>query len=507
MNRFFKSRHKVVVMRRITALAFTLVLAPLAPAYATTLDYQGYAFKSGEPLPFVAGDFLRIPIVVDQAAADLGVDFGSEEMTGYISGLVANAPQDGGNGVVLVTFSDGRIDFYRDPSRDHDFGVGPPNSTVPSTFTNGTLCLGGTLSSFALFLDSESTSGAYEGSVTFDTGSCLATLHAARAEGFTFGGVLTRAAVGEALPAGYTMTVDGFLEAQKVPAPDCPVQCFGIESASFDFPKKPKHVFHDTDGKFRIEGEFIPCATFGELDPEGLEFRIQIGTYTEVLPVGSVREASDDDHDSECGDHGDGSCWVYSNPNAKGALTRFELQFERDEGEWDFEVRGRGIPKATLIGPSNQLVFVLNVDVMQATAEAQLVQKKNKLTLVHHHHDDACDPEDAIVRPGIGAPAPNDPARAASISEVGPLIARPNPMRDGTSIAFGLATAGETRLRIFDIRGRVVRTLQSGTLGAGLHRFAWDARDDRGTRVANGIYVYRMDSVERSETRKIVVAR
>ncbi len=484
-------------MRRITTLALIVVSAHLAPVHATTLDYQGYAFKSGVSLPFVAGDSLRIPVVVDQASAALGVDFAAEEMTGYITGLVADAPQDGGEGVLLVTFSGGRIDFYRDPSRDHDFSAGPPNATVPSTFTNGTLCLGGPLTSFALFFDSETTTGAYEGTVTFDEGSCLETLHASRAEGFTFGGVVSREAPGQSLPDGYAMSVDGFLQAQKVAAPDCPVQCFGIESASFDFPKHPKHAFRDTDGKFHIKGEFIPCATFGAIDPEELEFQIQIGDYTQTLPAGSVREA----RDNQCDDHHDGPCWIYKNSNAKGALTRFELQ--RSEGSWEFEIQGRGIEKSTLISTGNLLDLVFNVDVMQATTQAELIQKKTKLKLVHHH--DPCDKDDSIARPTIGAPTPADPV--ASVSEVGPLIARPNPMRDGTSIAFGLATSGETRLRIFDIRGRVVRTLQSGTLSAGLHRYAWDARDDRGTRVANGIYVYRMDSVERSETRKIVVAR
>ena len=88
------------------------------------------------------------------------------------------------------------------------------------------------------------------------------------------------------------------------------------------------------------------------------------------------------------------------------------------------------------------------------------------------------------------------------------LAAAPNPMTDGTTIVLQAPASGENvQLRIYDVRGRLVRGLHSGTLPAGTSRFAWDGRDERGTRVANGIYVYRLESATHVETRKLVVAR
>jgi len=195
-------------MSRFVAVALALLVAPLGSALATTLDYVGYAFETGGFPPSAPGDELRIPVTVDRAAEELGIQFASEELTGWISGLVSNGPQPGDDGVTVITYSAGRIEFFRDPSRDHDYGVDPPNATVPSTFTNGELCLGGEISDFVVFFDASTNSGAYQGNVVFDTGSCLETLHAIRAEGFTFGGILTPAAA--TVPTGYSMQVDGF---------------------------------------------------------------------------------------------------------------------------------------------------------------------------------------------------------------------------------------------------------------------------------------------------------
>jgi len=125
-----------------------------------------------------------------------------------------------------------------------------------------------------VFFDAATNSGAYQGNVVFDTGACLDALHATRAEGFTFGGILTPAA--GTVPAGYSMQVDGFVEAQKQ-VTGCEIHCFGIETARFDFPRMPKHVFKPTDGKFRIKGEFVGCPDTPRIDPTQIEIRVQIG--------------------------------------------------------------------------------------------------------------------------------------------------------------------------------------------------------------------------------------
>lgn len=68
----------------------------------------------------------------------------------------------------------------------------------------------------------------------------------------------------------------------------------------------------------------------------------------------------------------------------------------------------------------------------------------------------------------------------------------PNPSQGPTRIAFALPEAEAARVRVYDVRGRVVRTLQEGTLRAGRHVLIWDGTDSRGSEVGAGIYFYQI---------------
>ncbi|MGH2570279.1 MAG: T9SS type A sorting domain-containing protein, partial [bacterium] len=85
----------------------------------------------------------------------------------------------------------------------------------------------------------------------------------------------------------------------------------------------------------------------------------------------------------------------------------------------------------------------------------------------------------------------------------------PNPFRPHTAIEFDVAGAEEqpVRLEVYDVTGRVVRTLVDEFLGPGSYETRWDARDGRGSRVAAGIYFYRLVTPTADETRKMVVLR
>ena len=90
-----------------------------------------------------------------------------------------------------------------------------------------------------------------------------------------------------------------------------------------------------------------------------------------------------------------------------------------------------------------------------------------------------------------------------------PVLARvfPNPMRGATRIAYSLPGAMDVHLRVYDLRGRVVRTLVEGPVGAGYHEHTWDGTADDGRRAAAGIYFTVLDTPGERQTRKIVLAR
>ncbi len=51
----------------------------------------------------------------------------------------------------------------------------------------------------------------------------------------------------------------------------------------------------------------------------------------------------------------------------------------------------------------------------------------------------------------------------------------------------------DTRLDVYDVQGRKVRTLIAGPLTQGRHLQRWDGRDARGQEVASGVYFLRLD--------------
>jgi hypothetical protein len=81
----------------------------------------------------------------------------------------------------------------------------------------------------------------------------------------------------------------------------------------------------------------------------------------------------------------------------------------------------------------------------------------------------------------------------------------PNPFNPVTAIRFALPAESEVRLDVFDVAGRLVRTLAGGRLAAGEHAITWDGRDERGRRVASGIYLYRLATPAERAERKMVL--
>lgn len=84
----------------------------------------------------------------------------------------------------------------------------------------------------------------------------------------------------------------------------------------------------------------------------------------------------------------------------------------------------------------------------------------------------------------------------------------PNPFNPHTTIAFDLDRPQRASLRVFDLAGRLVRTLVDGEpLMGGSHRRDWNGRNGAGRPVAAGVYFYRLDTDRTSETRRMMLVK
>ncbi|MFH1278038.1 MAG: FG-GAP-like repeat-containing protein [Candidatus Eisenbacteria bacterium] len=84
---------------------------------------------------------------------------------------------------------------------------------------------------------------------------------------------------------------------------------------------------------------------------------------------------------------------------------------------------------------------------------------------------------------------------------------RPNPFNPTTSISFALPERQEVDLSVYDISGRLVRTLQRGMLDAGEHDVLWDGRSSTGDPGASGVYFYRLTAGGETHTKKMILIR
>ena len=71
-----------------------------------------------------------------------------------------------------------------------------------------------------------------------------------------------------------------------------------------------------------------------------------------------------------------------------------------------------------------------------------------------------------------------------------------------SEISFSLAAAGEVRLAVYNVKGELVKSLAEGTYGSGAHVLTWDARDQ-----ASGVYFYRLETPDFTETRKMIMLK
>lgn len=76
---------------------------------------------------------------------------------------------------------------------------------------------------------------------------------------------------------------------------------------------------------------------------------------------------------------------------------------------------------------------------------------------------------------------------------------RPNPFSPYTRISFAVPgqtgkTLVPTSLCIYDLQGRLVRTVIDDTRPAGRYSVSWDGRDSGGRNVTSGVYFYRLEA-------------
>jgi len=81
---------------------------------------------------------------------------------------------------------------------------------------------------------------------------------------------------------------------------------------------------------------------------------------------------------------------------------------------------------------------------------------------------------------------------------------QPNPFAPQTEIRFDVPSPERMEIKVFDVAGRLVRTLASGVMESGEHRVLWNGETDRGGSAAAGVYFVRLESPHGIQTEKVM---
>ncbi len=166
----------------------------------------------------------------------------------------------------------------------------------------------------------------------------------------------------------------------------------------------------------------------------------------------------------------------------------------------------------SLVAPGARVIMADGCK-LQGAIFARMAEIGDYCTIRPHHLPDDVLP--AALTTGalaaVAAPVPNGDGAFlnTSASDLGLEFTlkqnQPNPFRMGTVMRFALPEERDVRLEVFDISGRLVKSLANGRFGPGLHTLSWNGLGERGTRLPSGVYLYRLAAGKDVANRKLIM--
>ena len=87
------------------------------------------------------------------------------------------------------------------------------------------------------------------------------------------------------------------------------------------------------------------------------------------------------------------------------------------------------------------------------------------------------------------------------------ILAEPNPLGGETTISYRLPAESHVVLRIYDVKGALVRTIVDAPQSQGSHSVIWDGNDGNGNAASPGVYFSRLEAGDVSGVSKMIVLR
>lgn len=83
----------------------------------------------------------------------------------------------------------------------------------------------------------------------------------------------------------------------------------------------------------------------------------------------------------------------------------------------------------------------------------------------------------------------------------------PNPFNPQTKISFDVPEVSQVKISIFDINGKLIKTIINEIIEPGFHHLFWNGTDMNGRKVSSGIYFYRIEAKSLKSNKQFVDAK
>ena len=83
----------------------------------------------------------------------------------------------------------------------------------------------------------------------------------------------------------------------------------------------------------------------------------------------------------------------------------------------------------------------------------------------------------------------------------------PNPFNPSTIISYSIPENADVSLSIFDMRGRMIKSLVNENQARGRYLVEWNATDDYGNNVGAGAYIYQLRSGNKTFSQKMILMK
>lgn len=83
----------------------------------------------------------------------------------------------------------------------------------------------------------------------------------------------------------------------------------------------------------------------------------------------------------------------------------------------------------------------------------------------------------------------------------------PNPFNSFTTVSFELPHVSHISIKIYDIRGKEVRTRANKMIEPGFHPVIWDGFNDIEAKASSGLFLYCLKTEQLEETRKLIILK